>query len=358
MTDPPPHRRHHTVRTTEDILASLPQPRTIPSTQRACYIVVGKPGSGKSTLAARLSKKLNSVLVDVGKVVEDLCRDEKEVAEALSQGGTVSAERTNEIIDKMLKSEEVAFKGYTLEALPNPLPSTTPTPTPTQDLTHLTTLLTTQKYPTHTPILLHLHIPSDDLIRRRAAQLIDPVTGTIYPSAQIVFSRRRHVEMRARGGEEEGGEEEEEEEGGGEEEEEEDEGEGSESGGEEGEEGEEKEKDEEEEEGKKRKKKEKEKVGPTWEVIPLEVLERLIKRPEDSLSAVTAQLRAYDHNAPTLDALCDTHFDVLHRIDLDATQHPDTLFEDAMERIDALGYSMHCKAVSPKELTVPEGGFR
>ncbi|KAJ3046779.1 hypothetical protein HK097_000518, partial [Rhizophlyctis rosea] len=79
MSDSPPlHVHRTTVRTTEDILASLPQPRVVTETQRACYIIVGKPGSGKSTIASRLAQKLNSVLVDVDKVTEELVNNDKE----------------------------------------------------------------------------------------------------------------------------------------------------------------------------------------------------------------------------------------------------------------------------------------
>ena len=74
------HSHRSAVRTTEDILASLPQPRVVTERRRACYIVVGKPGSGKSTIAARLAQRLNSVLVDVDKVTEELVREEKEVS--------------------------------------------------------------------------------------------------------------------------------------------------------------------------------------------------------------------------------------------------------------------------------------
>ncbi|KAJ3052473.1 adenylate kinase [Rhizophlyctis rosea] len=187
--------------------------------------------------------------------------------------------------------------------------------------------------------------------------MLDPVTGQTYPSAQVLFSKRRIAEIKAGlGGEDDNGSDEDEEEEAAEEEEDKSD-EGSDAGSEDGEH---EEKDEEDEDEKKRKKKGKgnEKSGPTWTIIQQDILDRLIKRPEDTLISVQSQLRAYAHHSAALDALCDKHFDVLHRIELDATQHPDALFDDAMERIDSLGYSMHFKAVAPKGLQVPEGGFR
>ena len=92
--------------------------------------------------------------------------------------------------------------------------------------------------------------------------------------------------------------------------------------------------------------------------VLVNVFPRLVKRPEDTHDAIQRDLHGYDMHMEHIQDFSEKHFDALHRIDLDATQHPDTLYESAMERIETLGYSIHCKAVTPLILDPPESGFR
>ncbi|KAJ3282849.1 adenylate kinase [Borealophlyctis nickersoniae] len=349
----------------DDIISLLPPPRTVPVTTRACYILMGKPGCGKSTLGQKLATTLNLELIDPNALLTKAMQDKtaptrEQIASSLASGKLIPMETTQSMIHQAIDAEETAFKGYVFEALPFGLREHKVE----EDMKMLEDLVANRR-PNHSPVLINLNIDDESLIRRRSSQWVDPVTGIMYPGAQVTYSRKMRAEGQAGDSAEEG------------------------SGGEEGEEGEadeegsaddeesdvddddkdsqedEDEDDDDEKKKKRRKKSAKGKVEEiplvnktVWPILSAEIIDRLIKRPEDNSELVARQLRVFSQEQETLNRFRQKHFDALHVIDLDASQHVDTLFENAMERIASLGYSIHCKAVLPQVLNPPEGGFR
>ncbi|KAI8824321.1 uncharacterized protein EV422DRAFT_519744 [Fimicolochytrium jonesii] len=340
---------------------------TDPDPERPCYIILGKPGSGRKTVAKRLAEKVGAVLVTPDAVLEGVVKDQghpghEEILETLASGQQVAPDRVVQLMLDAALREAARFRGYMVAGLPNTCkPTTTSTTTPPPDITALIQILNS-KSPNQTPILLSLTLADDDLVRRRAAQWIDPLTGTIYPGAQVVFSRakRAKIGMHENGEEEEEGEhdkgseageeEEEKEDDGDEEEDEEDRSEGSQSG------------EDEDGERRKRKKKVKEVVKLSnkveWKMIPMDVVDRLVKRPEDSPDLVTAALDHYNstYTVP-LETVKRKYFNDQRQIELDATQHPDVLIPGLTDALDAIGFGEFGRTVLPRVLEGPGGGF-
>ncbi|RKO94807.1 hypothetical protein BDK51DRAFT_30962 [Blyttiomyces helicus] len=356
------------------LTASLPPPETVPFAKRACYIIVGKPGCGKTTLAAKIADALNVELIDPHTairraVIDEMAPTHSQILETLTKGEPVTTEKAFELMYDTVHSEETSFKGYVFKGLPC---SHSLGPENAQsyieDMSFLERLVVEREL-NHAPVLVSLHLSDENLVRRRAGQWVDPHTGAIYPGAQIVYTRKQRDAEEVVSAEKPDGEE-------GEEEDEEDAADNKEVVEEEEEEEEEEAADNEEEvtaeeddgfgDKQRRKKKIKSKsdddLGLTnktsWPIIPIEIMDRLIKRPEDAPETVARELESYARFNIALANFRTKYFDTLHTIDLDASQHPDVLFRDVMEHINSLGYSIHCKAVNPKMLAPPEGGFK
>ena len=54
--------------------------------------------------------------------------------------------------------------------------------------------LVNEKEKTHIPVLIQLRISDENLIRRRAAQWLDPITNISYPGQQVLYSRQRRAQ--------------------------------------------------------------------------------------------------------------------------------------------------------------------
>jgi adenylate/nucleoside-diphosphate kinase len=68
-------------------------------------------------------------------------------------------------------------------------------------------------------------------------------------------------------------------------------------------------------------------------------------------------LQRYAKYEQWIQGIRNKYFNMLRVIDLDATEHPETLLENLLARIDSLGLSIY-RAPEFKVLQPPEGGFR
>ncbi|TPX69831.1 adenylate kinase [Spizellomyces sp. 'palustris'] len=346
--------------TVNDILSTLALPDTSTAiAPRPCYLILGKPGAGKTTLASRLAASLNAQWISPESLLLHALSNAAspwhiEIQACLASGGAVAPDTLIAIVKDMMASDETDFQGYVLEGLPGNLTDSA------QDMTLLTDLLN-KKPPHHVPVLIQLNISDEDLIRRQAAQWIDMETGIIYPGPQVVHSRERWAQ--GKGDEED---DDEDNEGGSEssgknhddEEEEDDDDDDEESS-----EDDEDQQDEGETDRRHEAKKAKTSLSDLvhnvqWPLIPMDVVDRLIKRPEDAPESVTAHLAAVSQYDTLLADFKRTYFDANHTIELDATQHPTVLYRNLMDRLHVLGYGVFTKAVLPKPLALPEGGFK
>ncbi|KAI8907080.1 hypothetical protein DFJ77DRAFT_476617 [Powellomyces hirtus] len=336
--------------------------------ERPCYIVLGKPGVGRTTVATNLAAAVNARLVSPEAVLKEIVDDEgrpehPEIMQILSSGAEIPTKKIMQLLLNAVRDQDTLFRGYVLDGLPSGLLPTAPsspdsasTDPTSDDITLLNSILT-ENQPYFTPYLIDLSLSDDDLIRRRAGQWCDTETGILYPGAQVVFSRKRRAEGH---GDEEAHEDDDEEQQSHDDEDGEDE------------DAEEKEDEEEsgsdagsgsdasdDEEKKRKGKKKKKEVQVSlmnkveWPLISMDILNRLVKRPEDSPEHVTHLLASYPTTALT--HLLSTHFRnaAAHRIiPLDASQHPDILLPSLVARLDSLGVGL--RVVPPKKIDAPD----
>ncbi|KAJ3181392.1 adenylate kinase [Gaertneriomyces sp. JEL0708] len=329
-------------------LVALPLPSVQREVRRPCYFIVGKPGCGTRELAQKLAQELNALCLSpdvlVAQAVEDASNKWHEsIVSSLTQGDAIEPSVVRDIIEDAVSSDAAAFQGYVVDGLS----------ASSDDLRFMIRLL--ENHPAHhKPILLNVTIPDEDLMRNCAAQWIDSETGIVYPGAQVVLSRKRWAEKK------DGSDEEDEDEENGDEKSEAEDHESD----EEDEEGDESASDEDDDERQERKKRKRGADLPTtellikkaeWKTIPMDVLERLIKRPEDSPENTANRLssmppeevnKVFDKVSP------------YQIVSLDASGPSDELLPAALEKLSEIGYGVYTKASLPKVLKGPDGGFR
>ncbi|KAJ3163039.1 adenylate kinase [Geranomyces michiganensis] len=343
------------------LLATLPAPAVTQKPERPCYIVLGKPGVGRTTVATKLASSVNARLVSPEAVLREIVENEgrpehAEILSCLTKGEEVSTEKILELLSKVIGEQETLFRGYVLDGIPSGLTHTTSKTSSTPDIDLLSKNLSA-KQPYFTPYLVDLKLSDDDLIRRRAGQWADPETGILYPGAQVVFSRKQRAD--GRGGEEgddESGEHGDGDEGDEDKSQKEDDEEVDDDAGSEDDEGSEASGEEAEE--KKRKKRPVKNTDPPltnkveWPLISMEILDRLVKRPEDSPANVRQQLVAYPSDALAALRAAEFRNAASHRVvTLDASQHPDVLVPSLLSRLDAL--AVGTRVVAPRALAPP-----
>ncbi|KAI9101243.1 hypothetical protein DFS34DRAFT_592129 [Phlyctochytrium arcticum] len=329
--------------TLKDILESLPLPNVVKVTTRPCYVIVGRPGTGKTTLAQRLAADLNAQIISPEPLLNYAVQNE-------------GAPWHQELHLRAFGNNSRP-PGFVLEGLPGYLTDNIDPNSQPEDLLHLKNLLA-RKAPQHRLVLISLNISDHDLIRRRAAQWLDMETGIIYPGAQVVFSRKKWAENADEesdaGGSEEGSEAGQEEAGDDEE---------SDSDNEENPDDEEGGEEDEDAIKKKKKAKSEQQIPLTprkieWTKIPMDVLERLIKRPEDSPDQVTTELYQHNRYEALVQDLKKEYFDPSRIVNLDASQTPVVLYKNLQDRLEILGFGHFGKAVVPKVLAPPEDGHK
>lgn len=225
------------------------------------------------------------------------------------------------------------FKGYILDGIPSLIELEEGEP---KNVTALKNILS-RGNEEFVSVLVHLSISDEQLIRRRAGQWLDPKTNILYSGAQVAYSRKRITEGWSEGPDDEA-------------------------------EAEDLyfkstkvEIDEEEDEENEDKPIEQEKDifrnRTTWPILSEEILNRLIKRPEDDPNNVAEQLNNYSLNEKWINQLRNDCFDPLNIINIDGSDHPDAILKNLLTRIDLLGLGVY-RAPEIKILSQPEGGFR
>ncbi|KAJ3218873.1 adenylate kinase [Dinochytrium kinnereticum] len=343
---------------------------------------------------------------------------EEEVRSMLKAGKQVTNEIMMKLLEEAANSEDSQYKGYVLDGLPHPGPHQKTTPpkpstatggrvkTPfsregaaqksTAPLISPDLRLMKDIVEIHQtgfkPILINLNIEEGDLIQRRESQWLDPVTGTLYPGAQISYTKKRRAEGWVDGMLDSEGlkSEDEEEESWSFDYNLDDENEREGDYGRENDDDNEKDIDAAEDEDRsddaidvngdgaatgrsgsarraarrlKRKlagepKKIRLENKVAWPLIGKEILERLIKRPEDTYDELVKQMNDYASIEHDLTELTLQLFDHMAIIQIDATQHPDLIVRNVMERLQSMGVPTFLNPVIPKKLEVPDRGFR
>ena len=92
--------------------------------------------------------------------------------------------------------------GYVLDGIPFNFSSSAESDEMPQDLKKLEQIIT-NRHPTLIPVLINLSISDENLIRRRAAQWVDPKSNICYPGQQVSYSRKRRHEGWITGAEDE-----------------------------------------------------------------------------------------------------------------------------------------------------------
>lgn len=96
----------------------------------------------------------------------------------------------------------------------------------------------------------------------------------------------------------------------------------------------------------------------TWPILSDQVLNRLVKHPYDHPSFLKDELEKYAKCQEEINFFRERNFDVQNIVDLDASQHPDVVFDNLKNRMLIKGYSIYNPVIIPKKLYPLEGGFK
>lgn len=225
--------------------------------------------------------------------------------------------------------------------------------------------------PDFCPIVINLNLPRGSFIRRRTSQRVDPINNTIYSGSQIRVSTAVTEEAINLSESLEDDDEAADEEDANEEEENEEEEDQQDTIPKEKYENpmdvinyDEKDvKDMEKARKKKLPKRVKLANKTIVDKVPEEVLPRLLTRPEDILENVEKEdaywTETVDPFISGLEAKSRQQVkDQLYVINVDATQHPDVVFEDVISRIESIGKGKSIKVVAPKILPAVSPGTK
>ncbi|KAJ3412083.1 adenylate kinase [Chytridiales sp. JEL 0842] len=290
---------------------------------------------------------------------------------AAGPGKEILSSTVLETYKTAINSDNAIFKGIVLDGITT-VSATGKAHNLAEELDFLCTAIQS-KPENFRPVLVNLNISDADLTQRRTQQWIDPVTGTKYPGAQVEYSKRRRAEgwneeepdaeyVKAMQEEEEAwtsikdakktdSDENSEDQDSNEDEildlddfSSETEGEKSDSS--------------------QKKKKPENACLPklcnksVWPILPKEVLDRLLRRPEDTEEMIKWELENYESQNKHIQEKILQQFDSLHVVHLEATQHPDLVYRDLIDRLESLGFSQLSAPIHGKILKAPEGGFK
>ena len=127
-------------------------------------ILLGTASSGKSTLAKRISKHLNSSLIDLDTLAPHFSID-------LLAGRQVSQEQILEATLKLVLNDNMRLTGFVIDAI--------------EQEPYTTSLIETLTLNNFNPLVIYLDISNEALSRRIKGFRADPVTGITYPARQI-----------------------------------------------------------------------------------------------------------------------------------------------------------------------------
>ena len=371
-----------------DIFANLPSSKTVLLKPRYAYIIVGKPGCGKSVLGKRIAEYTKAKWISPKECLEDYLRQypaippvssietegaEVEVSPAnmdafipgepsdnietnglaalLRSGQVVTHKSIIELLSKTLSLDSTDFTGFVIDAMDD------------VDLKLIKVAVNKRGI---VPVIVQLHISDENLITRRAGRWMDPLTGKSYPGQQVLYSNKRILEGFKEGDvdlvaqaenlarspapipEKQKSMKD-----------------ANENATEDQEEPTEIEILSSEEA---RIKSSQVKMPTpttstlankkTWSILSISILNRLLKNPEDDPLFFQNRIQEYETIEKQIKEFRIEHFNILNIVDLDATQHPDTVFEQMQKRMLIRGYSIFNPVILPIVLQPQEGGLK
>lgn len=275
-----------------------------------CFLIVGKPGCGKTTIAKKLAEEWRAELINatdlILKNIESRSDLGKKAQEILYKGESISDVMVMEMIEQKINSPEVANTGYVLDGFPYQNDDDF-------DIQKQMEMLSSFKL--QPDIIINMKIPDQDLINRRINQKVDPYLGSIY--IKEVYAPEKIKPIGKKDDED------------GEEEEEEEDGEAEETGEEE------------------------QAVEPKDEFfaeLPADVVERLIRRPEDNEPNVIKSLVFYKEAILRALEFKMSNMNQSYLFELDANVSPTVLIKQLITRLETHVIS---KAARPMRLSDP-----
>ncbi|KAI8911461.1 hypothetical protein EDD86DRAFT_188816 [Gorgonomyces haynaldii] len=318
----------------DTILEQLSPPVKYYYRPRYSYIIVGKPGCGKTTLAQKLANYTKAKLIEPmaaisGALSNPLHPQHASMVAQLTSGQTLKEENTINLMKELSSIDDADFKGVVVDGLP---------------VEHLESLMSimeqTVQRPGHVVVLVQMNISNENLLKRRAARWVDPVTNETYSGQQVLYSRLRRSEGYIDGDVDQVAVLEQ------------DELYGIKAP---------QEKQEEEQEEEVPVDVEKRPVTLrnqiSWTILSEQVLSRLIKFPMDDPQFFGPQIKQYKKLQEPLKEFRAKNFPVLNIIDLDATLHPDMLFDHLKKLLLIRSMSIYNPVIVPRKLPAIDGGF-
>ncbi|RNA14891.1 adenylate kinase 9-like [Brachionus plicatilis] len=255
-----------------------------------CFLVVGKPGSGKSTIAKKLAAEWKAELVNPTDLILTSIKNNtdlgKKAQDILLKGEAIPESIVAHMIDEKINSPEVAHHGYVLDGFPSQSENNF-------DIGQQMEMMKNWKL--QPDFIINLRIPDKDLTRRRVHQKVDPISGNLYIKEMYAPNKPKAVKKEET----------------------------------ETEEGDEEEAEEMEEE------RPEEPQDEFFAVIANDVVERLVIRPEDTLSYVQSSLGTFKE--ALLRVLEDqmANMDQSYLIELDSNLSPTILIKQLLLRLES-----------------------
>ncbi|KAJ3273051.1 adenylate kinase [Terramyces sp. JEL0728] len=329
----------------KDILASIPpiQEKKLPV--RDSYIIIGKPSAGKTTLANKLAGFTRAQLINLEESIAEFTKRGENIPvgenEALMRSGqALAGEILYEDMKLKLQKDPAQSKGFILDGVPMILENIDG---PAQ-IQFLVSLIQNQQR--HNCVIIDMRLSDEDLVRRKASQWVDPLTSISYPGQQVLYSRKRRHDGFIDGDDDSIQNEELSLIYGKQTQQVKDEGEGQD------------EEDKDEEENAPPQNQTYLKNRSSYPILSEKILERLIKNPENDPEKFKLELAKYTAFEAKLESFKKNNFNTLQIIEVDATMHPDVLFDQLKIRMDANGFSVYSPIVDAVPLTGAEGGFK
>ncbi|KAL5034512.1 hypothetical protein BDV3_004075 [Batrachochytrium dendrobatidis] len=359
-----------------DTLKTISDIPVLPVIHRHVYFILGKPLSGKTTLGRKLATYTDTMLVCPETALDyatstEISPNKQQLLEHLANGGSIPSEQIVKMMQESVISNNSEYKGYIVDGLPCGLnaKNTIDLESPPLDMAVLHKIVQ-EKNKGHIPVLIDLQISDENLIRRRASQWIDPSTNIGYSGQQVLYSRTRRSQGWVDGQEDtvalsemesqqlefynDALDEHD--------------ANGKNNTTDAVDEAEREDLDETaiqdneleddlppaSNNSKQKKRLEAIKNKKTWPILSEQILDRLIKRPEDNPDQSSKDLIAYHKYEAALNDFKKKYFDLLRVITLDASQHPDVVFHQLKQCLITRNFSLYTMPVKASRLALPE----
>ncbi|XP_059153856.1 adenylate kinase 9-like isoform X2 [Physella acuta] len=276
-----------------------------------CFIIVGKPGCGKTTLARKLATEWSCQLINSTDLIQENMDLQTEIGtkckEILLAGQAVSDEMVLKMVVDKVNSPEVAHHGYVLDDLPCLYEGVL-------SVTEQIEMIKSWKL--RPDFIINIRIPDKDIEQRRLGQKVDPENGQLYTQEVYAPEKPAVVEQPV-----------------------------------------EKVLDEDEEEAVEEGAAEEDQEIDEGTELPLEVIKRLVKRPEDMQEQVTNSIDKYKNQMlRILEEYMGDH-DQQYLVEMDGNESQASLYKQLMQKL--LTFNLQPAAlvrqlVEPEEEEIPE----